>query len=174
MFLFIFSFSIRNYWFSCLATQWNCLENWNYQCWDSNHTEFNITGMCRVLHHIIYFLNIYWFERETGWREGGREREKKRGREREREHQFFMHLAFPGWFLYVPWPQIESATLACQDVALTNLATQPGRMLVLKSILADFDVQSKIRTTGLILVEQGLEHCKCSKKVWQMTQHNDS
>ena len=89
MFLFIFSFSIRNYWFSCLATQWNCLENWNYQCWDSNHTEFNITGMCRVLHHIIYFLNIYWFERETGWREGGREREKKRGRERERTSIFY-------------------------------------------------------------------------------------
>ena len=34
--------------------------------------------------------------------------------------------AFIGWFLYVPWPGIESTTMAYQVDALTTWATRPG------------------------------------------------
>ena len=54
-------------------------------------------------------------------------RERGKGRESER-HQLVVPLiyAFIGCFLYVPWPGIEPATLAYQDDALTDWATQPG------------------------------------------------
>ena len=48
-------------------------------------------------------------------------------RERERE-RFVVPLIYTaiGWFLYVPWPGIELATLAYWEDVLTNWATQPG------------------------------------------------
>ena len=61
---------------------------------------------------------IYLRERRKGDRRGETDRQR---------HQFVVPLiyAFIGWFLYVPWPGIKPATLACQDDAPTNWATQP-------------------------------------------------
>ena len=58
-------------------------------------------------------------------------REKEEGRETHTHthtHWFVVPLiyAFMGWFLYVPWPGIEPATLAYWDDTLTNWATWPG------------------------------------------------
>ena len=61
-------------------------------------------------------------EGRKGWKRGGRERE----REREREKIVPLIHAFIGWFLYVPWPEIEPAAVAYGDDALTSWATQPG------------------------------------------------
>lgn len=53
--------------------------------------------------------------------------EKERGRREIEKHQFALpHIyVFTSWFLYVPWPGFESATLAYQDDAPTQWATQP-------------------------------------------------
>ena len=72
----------------------------------------------------ISFLT-YWFEREEG---------KEEGREKERIVGPLIY-AFIGWFLYVPWPGIELATLVYGEGTLTNWATQTGpAMLFLKMV----------------------------------------
>ena len=66
------------------------------------------------------FLFNYWFQRE-------RERGERGSREREKQWLVFLLIfVFIGWFLYVPWPEIEPSTMAYWDSTLTNWATQPG------------------------------------------------
>ena len=57
----------------------------------------------------IYLIFIFWWERE-------------------RKHQFVVPLiyAFISWFLYVPWWEMEPATLVYWDDALTNWAISLG------------------------------------------------
>ena len=55
---------------------------------------------------------------------------RERVREREREKQWFVvpHIyAFTGCFFYVPWPEIQPATLVSRGDALTHWTTRPGQ-----------------------------------------------
>ena len=76
----------------------------------------------------LYLLLIL----EEGRKEGGWGRQTERERERERERETLIccstYFAFIRWFLYVPWPGIEPATLAYWDDVLTNRTTWPGHI----------------------------------------------
>ena len=63
--------------------------------------------------------------------------EREKGEEREK-HRSVVPLisAFTGW-LYVLWWEIEPATLAYWDDALTNWATQPGLKYIFKGNYVD-------------------------------------
>ena len=96
------------------------------------------------------FLFFYLLIQEWGKRETDKEREK---------HQFVVPLiyAFIGWYLYVPWPVIQPATLVYWDNALTDWDTQPGH----KSFSFWFIPMYLIFLLLLMLL------VSCTKNCWQ-------
>ena len=94
----------------------------------SLHTDL-LTGFYFILSLIIFYWLI--LEKEEG---RGREREGG-GREREREkHQFAVPLiyAFIGWFLYVPWLDVEPTTSAYRVEAINGGATGQVLLIILQ------------------------------------------
>ena len=76
----------------------------------------NLMHCLLLLFHCIFKLYLLIFR--DSWRE--------RVRQRNIDLLFPLFIAFIGWFLCVPWPGIEPATLEYQDDALINWATRSG------------------------------------------------
>ena len=82
-----------------------------------------------MIDHKIKLKKFFLFTDERERESKGGEREKERDRQTDK-HRFVAPpiCALIGWFLYVPWLEIEPATVVHEDDALTNEATRPGRM----------------------------------------------
>ena len=72
-----------------------------------------------------------------------KEREREAGRERQRG-QFVVPLTckFIGWFLCVPWPGIEPATLAYWDDAVNNWITWPGQCIIFDRVTKAWELNT--------------------------------
>ena len=87
-----------------------------------------------------------WFSDSVHWATQARAnwlifRERKKGGEGERKKHWFvvpLIYAFTGWYLHVPWPEMEPATLAYQNNTLTTWATQPGHGTILFILFLSF------------------------------------
>lgn len=68
------------------------------------------------------------------------------------------------WSDWSPDPREFNVIGVCGGLNIIFLKSSPG----------DYNVQPRLRTPGLILVAQGLEHYMCSIKGWQINQDNNS
>ena len=92
---------------------------------DKGFLIFNSVKHC----YLFYFLVFKFIDSRE------REREEKEEEERDKHQPVVLPIhVFIGWLLHMPWPGIESTTLAHGEDAPTNWATSQGKTLLINRI----------------------------------------